>query len=164
MREITALANDVYAVAEAGLWQPGITRTTATEIAEAIDAGQVIAAYLDDDVGGVVRTSVRDRVGWFGMLAVRPGDRGLGIGRRLVAAAEESARTARAVAMRITVLTPTGAPNAAKTELARWYRSLGYQHLGPRGMAEELPVLVPLLAVPCHLETFRKPLAPLATT
>ena len=36
---LTGLINDVYAVAESGLWRDGATRTTASELAELIGAG-----------------------------------------------------------------------------------------------------------------------------
>ena len=41
---LTSLINDVYAVAELGLWREGATRTTATEMAELVPAGQIAVA------------------------------------------------------------------------------------------------------------------------
>jgi uncharacterized membrane-anchored protein len=41
---LTGLVNDVYATAESGLWRNGATRTTASELAELIRAGEIAVA------------------------------------------------------------------------------------------------------------------------
>jgi hypothetical protein len=41
---IAALVNDVYLVAESGLWRDGATRTTPAEVSELIRAGELAAA------------------------------------------------------------------------------------------------------------------------
>ena len=42
--QLTGLVNDVYATAESGLWRDGTTRTTASELAELIRAGEIAVA------------------------------------------------------------------------------------------------------------------------
>ena len=46
---LTGLINDVYEVAERGLWRDGATRTTASELAELIRAGQIAVATRTAD-------------------------------------------------------------------------------------------------------------------
>ena len=69
MERISELANEVYAVAEAGLWTDGATRTSAGEIVELTRAGQIAVARVGDQVVGCVRVQRLDeRTGEFGML------------------------------------------------------------------------------------------------
>lgn len=154
--EIAALTNAVYAVAEAGFWRSGVVRTSAAEVAGAIASGQILAAYLDGHLVGVVRVSVTGTVGTFGMLAVPTEQRGAGIGRRLVAASENLAAVAGAEWMQIEVVVPTASLNASKVGLGRWYESLGYHHVGRTGIAEHYPGLEADLAIGCHLAIYRK--------
>ncbi|MGW5676484.1 GNAT family N-acetyltransferase [Streptomyces sp. NPDC003860] len=61
---------------------------------------------------------------YFGLFAVRPGLQGVGVGRRVIAAAEEMARaewSAREV--RMTVI-------AQRVELIAWYERCGYRRTG----------------------------------
>ncbi len=157
--EVSALVNQVYGAAEAGMWKPGTPRTSPGEIAEAIRAGEVVVADDGENVIGVVRTSAAERVGWFGMLAVHPTARSAGLGRRLVDACEELATNADALVMQIEVLTPLDGTNASKVELDRWYARLGYRHLRDDDLADHHPTLSALLATPCTLRAYRKPLA-----
>jgi len=159
VEQISALANEVYAVAEAGFWQPGAARTTPEEIAAAIRAVQLIVA-MAGTVVGVIRTQVDGPDASFGMLAVDPAHRDRGVGRRLVRAAEDGARRAGAEQMHLEVLTPTARESGGKAELGRWYERLGYRYAGDLALHERYPDLVPELAVPCHLRLYRRPLAP----
>jgi GNAT superfamily N-acetyltransferase len=90
---ITDLINEVYAVAEDGLWAEGATRTTVDEFAELTRAGQIVVAYLRGRIVGCVRVQRLDAsTGEFGMLAADPGHRGVGVGRELVRFAERKCR------------------------------------------------------------------------
>ncbi len=61
---------------------------------------------------------------YFGTFAVRPQRQGGGVGRRMMAAAEQCARTAfNARAMQMTVL-------VQQVELIAWYERLGYHPTG----------------------------------
>jgi hypothetical protein len=42
--QLAGLVNRVYVTAESGLWREGTTRTTTSELAELIGAGQIVVA------------------------------------------------------------------------------------------------------------------------
>lgn len=82
VEHLTVLINDVYATAEAGLWQDGATRTTAPELAGLIRAGQMAVTSRHGRIVGSVRVhDVADDTSEFGMLVAAPDQRGTGIGR-----------------------------------------------------------------------------------
>lgn len=156
--EIAALANEVYADAERGMWQPGVSRTHASEVSRAIAAGEIMTARLDGRVVGVVRTRVTDRVGWRGMLAVHDDVRGTGVGRLLVDATERRAREVGATTMQVEILSPADDSNAYKREHAQRSQRLGYRHVRDTDLRELDPDLAALLAVPCVLRVYRRDL------
>jgi GNAT superfamily N-acetyltransferase len=81
MERISELANEVYAVAEAGLWTDGATRTSVAEIVQLTRVGQIAVARMGGQVVGCVRVQRLDeRTGEFGMLCADPAHRGIGIG------------------------------------------------------------------------------------
>jgi ribosomal protein S18 acetylase RimI-like enzyme len=81
-------------------------------------------------IGTVTVTRVPPDRCYLGMLGVDPQRQAGGIGRRLVAAAEEAARgTFGASIMEMTVI-------ASRTELVDWYLRLGYGHTGETRMLE----------------------------
>jgi GNAT superfamily N-acetyltransferase len=103
--ETTALINRVYAEAEVGLWVDGATRTSATELAEQIRAGQIAVARMDGQIVGSVRIRrLATGEGEFAALASAPERRGLRIGRELVAFAERECRRHGATVMQLEVL------------------------------------------------------------
>ena len=95
--QLNALINGVYASAERGLWRDGATRTTPTEIAELIAAGQIAVATTRDGhiVGSVHVHQITDDASEFGMLVAAPDRRGVGIGRHLIDFAEQYSRQRR---------------------------------------------------------------------
>jgi GNAT superfamily N-acetyltransferase len=144
MERISELANEVYAVAEAGLWTDGATRTSVGEIVELTRAGEIAVARLAGQVVGCVRLQRLDeRTSEFGMLCADPAHRGVGIGRELIRFAERNAREWT---------------HPSKQFLAEWYSRLGYR-VARTGTIEELyPELAPLLATPCDFVIYRKEL------
>lgn len=159
------LVNRVYAVAEEGLWAPGWARTSAGDLAGLVGAGEIAVARRDGgdggDVVGVVRVhDVDDEVGEFGMLAADPAHRGRGIGRDLVAFAEQRCgRRGRSV-MQLELLVPRGPVHPGKASLDAWYTRLGYRPVHTGALGDNYPQLAPQLATPCDLVTYHKPLTP----
>lgn len=82
--------------------------------------------------------------GYFGMLSVHPARQCEGLARRLVAAAEDYARSAGCTHMDLHVLSP-------RTELPAFYRHLGYVDNGT------LPFDEPA-KLPCHIQVMSKAL------
>jgi ribosomal protein S18 acetylase RimI-like enzyme len=157
---ITDLINEVYAVAEDGLWTEGATRTTVDEVAELTRAGQVVVARLGGRLVGCVRVQrVDDSTGEFGMLAADPAHRGLGVGRELLRFAEQRCREEGLATMQLEVLVPKDWSHPTKEFLAAWYTRSGYRVARTGTIDETYPALAPLLATPCDFVIYEKDLA-----
>ncbi|MDQ1528022.1 MAG: hypothetical protein QOG18_2635 [Microbacteriaceae bacterium] len=159
---ITELVNRVYATSEDGLWIEGARRTTEVEVAAIIRRGEIAAATSEGVIVGSVRIQRLDAAtGEFGMLAADPERRGLGIGRELVAFAEEWARHRGLTSMQLEVLTPRAWSHPAKVFLMQWYERTGYRHVRTGALDEAHPALAQLLATQCDYVVYRKDLAAL---
>jgi GNAT superfamily N-acetyltransferase len=160
MERIADLINEVYAVAEAGLWIDGATRTTVDEVTELTRAGQIAVARLRDRIVGSVRVQRLDEsTGEFGMLVADPAHRGVGVGRGLVGFAERTCSADGLGTMQLELLVPRGWTHPTKEFLAAWYTRIGYR-VGRTGTIDEAyPALAPLLATPCDFVIYEKDLA-----
>jgi GNAT superfamily N-acetyltransferase len=160
VREITALVNRVYADAEEGLWIEGATRTTIGEMTELIAAGEIALARMDGRIAGMVRIRQLDaRTGEFGMLVADPAHRGEGIGRRLVAFAEDTSRRRGLIVMQLELLVPREWTHPTKAFLHAWYTRIGYRPGQSDTIDKSYPQLAPLLATPCDFVVYHKDLA-----
>jgi GNAT superfamily N-acetyltransferase len=158
---VVELVNEVYAVAEAGLWVTGARRTSRTELAELIRDGQIVTARSRNRVVVAVRVPhLDDRTAEFGMLAADPTQRGIGIGRALVEFAETWAIERGFAAMQLEVLVPVAWRHPSKEFLRAWYTRIGYREERTGHLAELYPELAPMLATECDLIVYRKALAP----
>jgi GNAT superfamily N-acetyltransferase len=156
MTALSDLVNEVYAVAEAGMWRDGATRTTPAELARLARAGQVVAARVAGQLAGCVRVrQLDDRLSEFGMLAAAPERRGTGVGRALVRFAEEHAGRP---AMQLELLVPRDWSHPSKEFLAAWYDRLGYRLVRVGTVGEAYPELAPLLATTCDFRIYHKDL------
>jgi GNAT superfamily N-acetyltransferase len=157
---IAALVNEVYQVAEAGLWVDGARRTNADEIAELIRRQELVTARVDEVVVGAVRVQrFDDGVAEFGMLAADPSRRGFGVGRALVSFVERWAIERGFGAMQLELLVPTSWTHPSKEFLRDWYARIGYREVRTGHLAELYPELAPLLATTCDLVVYRKELS-----
>ncbi|MDB4896563.1 MAG: hypothetical protein JWN15_2825 [Firmicutes bacterium] len=160
MEQITDLINQVYAVAENGLWVDGAARATVDEVADLTRAGQIAVARLNGRIVGCVRVQRLDsRKGEFGMLAADSGNRGAGIGRELVRFAEQKSRRDGLTTMQLELLVPRNWSHPAKDFLAAWYTRIGYRILRTATIDETYPALARLLATPCDFVIYEKNLA-----
>ena len=158
---IADLVNEVYEVAEAGLWVKGARRTNRQEVAELIVLGEIATARTGDRVVGAVRVRrLDDEAAEFGMLAADPTQRSLGVGRALVAFAEDWAAKRGFVEMQLELLVPIAWEHPSKEFLRAWYTRLGYRVVRSGRLEEWYPELAPLLAAECDLAIFRKALTP----
>jgi GNAT superfamily N-acetyltransferase len=113
-------------------------RTNVDEIAGYLETGNFLIA--DSDAGGaeacIYVETHRDR-GYIGMLAAQPARQGHGIGRQMMAAAEQYCRAAGCRAIEIKLVN-------LRTELPGFYRNLGYVDAGTA------PFNDPKLTKPAH--------------
>jgi GNAT superfamily N-acetyltransferase len=100
---------------------------------------------VTEDLGGVVYVEKRGERAYFGLLSVDPARQRGGVGKKLIAAAEEYAREIGCGAMDIHVVN-------LRTELPPFYRSLGYEETGTEEFHGE-PV-----KMPCHFVVMAKKL------
>ena len=156
---LTSLINDVYTTAESGLWRDGAPRTTAAEIAELIRTGQIAVATRNGQVAGSVRVHhVAADTSEFGMLVAAPDQRGTGVGRALVAFVEQYSRERGMRAMQLELLLPRAWRHPSKEFLKAWYGRLGYRQVRTGSIEDSHLHLAPLLATPCDLAIYEKPL------
>src|SRR5262249_50751342 len=99
-----------------------------------------------------------DDVGELGMLASASEHRGAGVGRALVAFAEERCRERGLRAIQLELLVPREWRHPGKEQLRAWYGRLGDAQIAGAPVEERYPHLVPLLATPCEIEVHEKPL------
>jgi len=98
-------------------------RTSPTEISRLLDVGAFLLAETDGRLVACVYVELRGARGHFGMLSVDPSRQGQGLGRLLVAAAEERCRREGCRMMEIHVVD-------LRQELPPLYRRLGYVEVG----------------------------------
>jgi GNAT superfamily N-acetyltransferase len=157
--EVVDLVNRVYADAEKGIWQDGADRTDGPEIAAMVLAGELAVARLDGRIVGCVRIQrLGDDLAELGMLVASPEHRGIGIGRTLVAFAEEWARRQGLGRMQLEVLAPREWTHPVKEFLHDWYTRIGYRQVRTGRFADAYPALAPRLATACNFTIYHKPL------
>jgi GNAT superfamily N-acetyltransferase len=157
--QLTSLINGVYATAESGLWRDGTTRTTASELGELIAAGQIAVATRDGQIAGAVRVhDVADDASEFGMLVAASDQRSTGVGRALLAFAEQHSRERGLRAMQLELLVPRTWRHPSKEFLKAWYGRSGYRLIRTTTIDDAHPHLAPMLATPCDVEVHEKPL------
>ncbi len=127
--ELCALVNDVYAVAEEGMWRDDATRTSAEELAGMIAAGEILVASTADRriVGSVRLHDVAADTSEFGILVAARDQRGLGIGRALVDEVERRSRQRGLGAVQLELLVPRDWSHPTKEFLTSWYGRRGYR-------------------------------------
>jgi GNAT superfamily N-acetyltransferase len=119
--QLVSLINVAFAVERAFVDRD---RTDVDDIAGYLEKGVFLIAEGDDgDADGCIYVETHGDRGYIGMLSVRPAHQGRGLGRRLMAAAEQYCRAAgcRVVDIKIVNL---------RLELPGFYRSLGYVDAG----------------------------------
>jgi GNAT superfamily N-acetyltransferase len=158
---ITELFNRGSRTAEEGLWADGAGRTTTSEVARMVALRQVALARIDGRIVGAVRVRQLDaQTGELGMLVADPARRGEGIGRRLVAFAEQLSRERDLAVMQLELLVPLGWPDATRTFLHAWFTRIGYRPERSGPVDDSSPHLARLLATPCDVIVYHKHLRP----
>ncbi len=111
-----------------------------------LNSGIFMIAPGDGPPAACVYVELRGERGYFGLLSVDPARQGTGLGKRLIAAAEDYCRQAGCAFMDLQIVN-------LRTELPPFYRKLGYEGSGtapfPSGAVTKLP---------CHFIQMSKPL------
>jgi GNAT superfamily N-acetyltransferase len=161
MRQIAALVNRVYAIAEAGLWRPGATRTTVEEITRLAGAGELVVARHGSTVVGSIKVrQVSDELAETGMLVADPDRRGEGIGRALRRFVTDLLRRRGITTVRIELLAPRDWEQPSKRFMAEWNERAGYRVIRQGAFEDQYPDLAPLLATPCDFVVYHLTLRP----
>ncbi|RZQ66087.1 GNAT family N-acetyltransferase [Amycolatopsis suaedae] len=159
MQRLADLVNVVYAESEQGMWNDGAARTSTTEMASMTAAGEIVVATLGRETVGCVRLRrIDETTAEFGVLAADPARRGVGVGRELVRHVERVSAADGVTTMRLEVLVPREWSHPSKEFLIGWYTRIGYRRTGTGRVDEAHPHLAPLLATPCDVAQFAKPL------
>ena len=118
-------------------------RTDSTDVAAHLETGRFLLLEDEAGIAGAVYLEVRPagagdaRRGYFGMLSVDPARQRAGVGRRLIAAAEEFCREQGCRFMDISIVN-------LRTELPALYAKFGYREVGTETFpAEQMPVSQP---------------------
>lgn len=161
VRELVRLINRAYARGEAGLWRGDLGRTDEGEIADAIRAGHMLVARSGDRIVGCLRTRMLSaKTADVGLIAVDPDIWAGGIGRALVDAAEDLARSRGATRMRLELLVPRTGTHPDKERLRSWYTRRGYTVTRTVPFETHVPPAAPHLSAPGDILIFTKPLPP----
>lgn len=157
---VTDIVNGVYATSEDGLWRDNTARTSPEQMADLVAAGEIAAAHVGGELAGTIRVhEVAEGTGEFGLLGTDPAHQGLGVGRALIDFAERQCRERGLRTMQLELLVPRAGKHPSKVFLDAWYQRLGYRPARTTRMEVAYPELAPLLATPCELVVYAKPLA-----
>lgn len=102
-----------------------------------LDTGQFLVAEDSSGFAGCVYVEVREDRGYLGLLAVDPPRQGTGLGRKLVAAAEDYFRAAGCRVVDLRIISP-------RTPLPAFYRRLGYVESGTAPFTSAVLTRVPV--------------------
>lgn len=142
---ITALVNQAFKVEAFFIVRD---RLIPEETREYFATGRFLLAEENSALAGCVYVELRGDRCYLGLLSVDPTRQKSGLGRRLVAAAEEFGREMGAHHMDLTVVN-------LRTELPPYYQKLGYAVAGTAPIRE---AMVPRVTQPCHFIRMSKPL------
>jgi len=108
-------------------------------VREFMQKGPFLIADDTTGLSGCVYVEIHGERGYLGLLSVAPARQGTGLGRRLVAAAEECARNAACHTMDLRIISPRA------ESLLPFYQHLGYAQNGTAAFPAEVTT-----KVPCH--------------
>jgi GNAT superfamily N-acetyltransferase len=124
----------------------GGDRTNPDGVRTYMEKGKFLLAEDAIGLAGCVYVELHGDRGYLGLLGVAPSRQGAGLGRKLMAAAEDFFREAGCVAVDLRIV-------SARAPLPSFYRHLGYLETGTAPLAPEVSA-----KVPCHFILMSKTL------
>ena len=107
-------------------------------VREYMEKGKFLVAEDAVKLAGCVYVELRGGRGYLGLLGVAPARQGMGLGRKLMEAAENYFREAECRGIDLRIISP-------RTRLPAFYKHMGYTQTGTAPFAADVPV-----RVPCH--------------
>jgi GNAT superfamily N-acetyltransferase len=160
IKRLSDSINEVYDVAESGMWKQKGARTNPAEVERLLRTQALILAEIDGVLVGSVNVNLMPSgVGEFGMLVADLNHRGEGIGSALVERAENWAREKACHTMRLELLTPRNWTHPSKEFLKKWYSRIGDKPQATESLEILHPELVPEMATECDFTLWYKSLA-----
>ena len=157
LHEILRIA---YALTEIEVWGENYVRITFEEYDELIDKGEILIAYLENQVVGGIHFYERKKGLYsFSLLCADFDKSGLGIGRALVDWVEAEALKNEATAIQLEILRPKGIEVPFKKQISDWYQRMGYNYTGSQNFAEVKPVKARNLINPSDFDYYLKTLS-----
>ncbi|PWL24252.1 MAG: hypothetical protein DCO96_14725 [Fluviicola sp. XM-24bin1] len=129
-----------YKVTETEIWGEDYKRMLPEEFQEVIAKGELIGIWIDEvPVGSIHTYPLNAETRAFGLFSVDFAYKGKGIGRKLIAAAEEKARNEGALFMELEILRLKNKELVVKKQLQEWYLRLGYEHISTTDFIDRKP-------------------------
>jgi FMN-dependent NADH-azoreductase len=127
IEEVCTFINKSYDEAEKGMWKKSDFRTNIKEVENLLKDKSFLLAEFNNKIVGCIRVDFKDQsISEFGMLVTHPNYRRLGIGSKLINAAEEEAVKMGRSFMSLKLLAPINSKLDHKEFLKSWYGKLGY--------------------------------------
>lgn len=149
-----------YEVTEIEIWGENYVRMSLEEFTSLVEQGEIILAQIDNEIVGSIHVyPLSEDTFAFGLLSADFNKKGLGIGRALIASAEEHARSKGAQKMALEILKPRDFEVPVKNVLRDWYERLGYIFVEAMLFEERKPDKVDkakLLKVPSVFDCYEK--------
>jgi ribosomal protein S18 acetylase RimI-like enzyme len=120
----------------------------------------MLAATLDGRIAGCAHVRQLDAAtAELGLVSADPEQRGRGVGREVVRAAEDLMRSRGVATAQLELLVPQGWMHPEKERLRAWYSRLGYRVMRTAPFEEVATHAASELTTPCELLVFRKALS-----
>lgn len=160
LERIFSLLRDAYAITEREIWGENYLRMPFETFSSLVEKGEFLYAELDGTiVGSIHHYRVNENTFAFGSLSADFSKKGLGIGRKLIVAAETSAKQQGATKMTLEILRPSGFEIPFKNVLREWYMRQGYTFVSTASFLErksDQTDKAKLLKVPAVFDCYEK--------
>jgi N-acetylglutamate synthase-like GNAT family acetyltransferase len=121
-------------------------RIALPQVHEYLQKGAFLIAEEDGEIAACIYVELRGERGYFGLLSVDPARQRSGLGKQLIAAAEDFCRNSRCQFMDLLIVN-------LREELPPYYHSLGYRESGISPFTAEIET-----RLPCHFIQMTKAL------